>query len=298
LAVGRARTAGTKQRSISYRADAVILLLGFPIFSRAGVGGGYAEAWPETTEDGISYFLRFAGCSWPERAHGLDRAGYIEENVQGRNGAVISAEYFGLMTSSTEETAEQARRALAANKGDLSFSAIQGTSRPGVRESASAIFGYPRGTGERDWRNLLETAHRQLGAVQKRISGNAADPAGGAMPTFLYCVQHAIESHETRLKQTFVYGDRQMWLETEKAADPHMNRELGADGAVFKLTGAVRKHKEDSPAVFRIWFEAGNPLPLRIDYQPRSFLRLSFTRDAHAGLGLFAKSQFPGEGSR
>jgi hypothetical protein len=34
----------------------------------------------------------------------------------------------------------------------------------------------------------------------------------------------------------------------------------------------------------RRWFEAGSIVPLRIDYQPRSFLRLSFVRDAQAGL--------------
>ncbi len=283
LGAGRAWAGRPPQRSIAYRADAVILLFGIPIFSRAGVGGGYAEARFQGDADEMSEFLRFAGCSWPERAHGLDRAGYIEENVQLRNGAVVSADYIGLMTSSTEETAEQARRALGPGKSDLSFTAIQGRSLPGARESASAIFGYPRGSGQRDWRDLLGAARRQLGSAAKRISGNAEGPAGATMPTFLYSLRRAIESREPRLRQTFVYGDRQMGLETEKAADPRMSRELGADGAVFKLTGAVHKRKEDPPAIFRLWFEASSPLPLRIDYQPRSFLRLSFVRDAQSG---------------
>jgi hypothetical protein len=188
------------------------------------------------------------------------------------------------MTSSTEETAEQARRALGPGKSDLSFTAIQGRSLRGIRESASAIFGYPRGGGERDWRDLLATARRQLGSAARRVSGNAEGPAGATMPTFLYSLRRAIESREPRLRQTFVYGDRQWGLETEKAADPRMGRELGADGPVFKLTGALHKRKEDPPAaVFRLWFEASSPLPLRIDYQPRSFLRLSFVRDAQSG---------------
>jgi hypothetical protein len=272
------------QPFIAYRADAVILILGLPIFSRAGVGSGYAEARSETAEDGARHFLRFVGASLPERAHGLDRAGYIEESVQQRNSSLISAQYFGLMTSSTEETAEQARRALAAHGKDLSFSAIQGASLPGFRECASASFGYPRGTGGRDWRDLVATARHNLESVPKKCSGNPADSSAASptLPTFLYAVRRAIESREPRLKQTFVYGDRQWWLDTEKAADPHMSRELAASGPVFKIAGAVRKHEQDSPAVFRMWCEAGNPLPLRIDYQPRSFLRLSFVRDTVA----------------
>jgi len=278
----RAGLAEPASRAVAYRADAVILLVGIPVFSRAGVGSGYAEARTETNDDGVLQFLRFAGCSWPERAHGLDRAGYIEESVRLRQGSLASARYFGVMSSSAEQTAEQAGRALSADGPLQGFSAIQGASLPGVRESASAAFKYPRGSGERDWRDLLTTARRHLTGAPKRVSGN---PADALTPTFLYALVCAMESRETRLKRLFVYGDRRLWLETEKTDDPHTGRDLAAGARVFKLSGTVRAHDGASLAAFRVWFETGNAIPLRIDYQPRSFLRLSFVRDAQSTPG-------------
>jgi hypothetical protein len=285
LCPGLAAAARPGPRSIAYRADAVIVLFGLPIFSRAGVGGGFAEARQEADDDGVSRFLRFAGWSWPERAHGLDRAGYIEESVRLRQGSLVSARYFGVMTRSAEQTAEQARDALAAHGPVQNFAAIQGASVAEFRESASAAFDYPRGSGERNWRDLLEAARRRLGDVRRRFSGNPADAAGGPTPTFLYSLVCAMESHETRLKRMFVYGDRQLWLDTEKVEDARMSRELAGGAPVFKLTGAVRARDGSALAAFRIWFEASSAIPLRIDYQPRSFLRLSFVRDAEAGRG-------------
>jgi len=285
LCPGLAGVARAAPRSIAYRADAVIVLFGLPVYSRAGVGSGFAEAWSETDDDGVSRFLRFAGSSWPERAHGLDRAGYIEESVRLRQGRMVSARYFGVMTRSAEQTAEQARRALAAHGPAQTYAAIEGASLAEIRESASAAFDYPRGSGERNWGDLLDTARRSLGDVRKRVSGNPADAAGGPAPTFLYSLVCAMESNETRRKRIFVYGDRQFWLETEKAADARAGRELAAGAPVFKIGGTIRARNGDSLAVFRVWFEAESVVPLRIDYQPRPFLRLSFVRDAQAGRG-------------
>jgi hypothetical protein len=246
------------------------------------VGSGFAEAWAEADDDGVSRFLRFAGASWPERAHGLDRAGYVEESVRLRQGSLVSARYFGVMTRSAEQTAEQARLALSAHGPVQTFAAIEGASLPETRETASAAFEFPRGSGDRNWSGLLETAHRSLGAAPKRVSCNPADAAGGPAPTFLYSLVCAMESRQTRLKRIFVYGDRQMWLETEKAADPRAGRELAAGARVFKLSGTIRTRSGAELAVFRLWFEAESVVPVRIDYQPRSFLRLSFVRDAQA----------------
>ncbi len=287
LCPGLAGAGKQTPRSITYRADAVILILGLPIFSRAGVGSGFAEAWMETDDDGgVSRLLRFEGSSWPERAHGLDRAGYIEETVRMRQGSLISARYFGLMTRSSEQTAEQARRALAAHGPVLTFAAIEGASLPESRESASATFDFPRGGGERNWPGLLDAAHRSLGAASKRVSGNRAEAGGVPEPTFLYSLVCAMESRESRMKRGFVYGDRQMWLESEKSADPHVGRELAGGAAVYRLSGNIRLPGGESLAVFRLWYEAGSIVPLRIDYQPRSFLRLSFVRDAQAARPL------------
>jgi len=54
------------------------------------------------------------------------------------------------------------------------------------------------------------------------------------------------------LRQRFVYGDLEMFLETEKTLDPHARRAAQIEGKVFRLTGKVRRPEHDSPDVFRI----------------------------------------------
>ena len=87
-----------------YRVDAQILVFGATIFRRNGVGGGNA-AWADAGE---RRKLEFTGFSVPEKAAGLNRFGFIEEVSNGR----AEFTYFGLMTSSPEESMDSARKAL------------------------------------------------------------------------------------------------------------------------------------------------------------------------------------------
>jgi hypothetical protein len=79
---GPAGTAVPQRQVRHYRADATILLFGVPIFRRAGVGGG--QAWIEESAAGgaLRRTYLFAAGSDPKRAHGLNRAGWIREDVQ------------------------------------------------------------------------------------------------------------------------------------------------------------------------------------------------------------------------
>ena len=103
----------SRTTSRTYRADAVILLLGITVFRRAGVGGGKASL--EETGEGasLSRTLFFAGGSDPARAHGLSRLGWMREVVLGPASAPSEATYFGVLTSSPEESLEHARQSVA-----------------------------------------------------------------------------------------------------------------------------------------------------------------------------------------
>ena len=69
-----------------YRATAYINLLSITIFSRADVGGGYASV-EETGEGGREQVvLKFVSGSSPERAHGLNRLGLMQEVVRAQSG--------------------------------------------------------------------------------------------------------------------------------------------------------------------------------------------------------------------
>src|SRR6266481_1167411 len=97
-----------------YRADAVILLLGIPIYKRAGVGGGQVSV--EVTGEGaqVRRTLFFAGGSDPKRAHGLKRLGWIREVALGSGPTPAQADYFGVLSSSPAESLERARKSIAA----------------------------------------------------------------------------------------------------------------------------------------------------------------------------------------
>ena len=98
--------------SRTYRADAIILVLGITIFRRAGVGGGQASL--EETGEGASLrrTLFFAAGSDPKHAHGLNRLGWIREVVLGPASTPSESTYFGVLTSSPEESLEHARKAV------------------------------------------------------------------------------------------------------------------------------------------------------------------------------------------
>src|SRR5690348_12218822 len=95
-----------------YRATAQILLLSLPLVRWQNVGGG-STVWRETNspENGLLRFLEFTGFSNPQRAAGLNRLGFLREMLRVTRGGAESL-YFGLMTASPEETAEEARRSL------------------------------------------------------------------------------------------------------------------------------------------------------------------------------------------
>src|ERR1017187_2947412 len=100
--------------SRTYRADAVILFLGIAIFRRAGVGGGQASL--EATGEGASLrrTLFFAAGSDPKRAHGLNRLGWMREVVAGSDSNPSEATYFGVLSSSPEESLDHARKSVDA----------------------------------------------------------------------------------------------------------------------------------------------------------------------------------------
>src|SRR5271154_5189201 len=64
-----------------YRANAVILFCGVQIFSKSDVGGGYAVVEEQRSGESTEVALQFAGGSWPEKAHGINRLGFIQETV-------------------------------------------------------------------------------------------------------------------------------------------------------------------------------------------------------------------------
>ncbi|MGP8248188.1 MAG: hypothetical protein ACLQVN_27215 [Bryobacteraceae bacterium] len=66
-----------------------------------------------------------------------------------------------------------------------------------------------------------------------------------------------------------------------KAGEYFRSRGL-ATGEVVQINGVLRRADEGKPIDFRVWVEKGipHPLPLRIGYQLKSYLRLVIEAEA------------------
>lgn len=276
----RAATGGEQR----YRADAVIKILSVPIYTRTGVGSGYA--WYKASEPGVARRLNlgFAGGSWPERARGLNRLGCIEECVAERGARMREAHYFGFMTASPEENLRQARESLNASPGEMFISAIQAWMGPGASRTRKTRLKVDRSLG---WSRLSVLAHH----VRRAFHGKEATEnvtSGPVLPPFLYSVSRAMRDGRRQFEAPFSYQGRTYQLSGQISEalrmGAHFQRKgLAAnDRGILEFDGKISDGSDTKTTRFRLWFAASNPspLPLRIEFQPRSFLLLAFEADA------------------
>lgn len=259
-----------------YRADAQVLLLGIPILHRQGVGGGHAS-WREW-RGGIRQ-LEFAGYSLPEHAAGLNRLGFIREMSRWSESGMAESIYFGLMTASPEESADEARKALHSNAKDALYTAIDGRVSPGEVETSIAHFIGPVHVAALS--ELEDKARQALSSAAKLPVG--FDASLISPPPFLHAIAAALQQARPA-ESRYTYRGRlyKMWL--RPAADPKATEEfrkrgLLAEGRkVARVTGGVQRLTDGQAINFRLWVEEGapRPVPLRIDYQAKAYLRLIF----------------------
>ena len=269
-----ARAAGASSRSASrtYRADAVILFLGISIYRRAGVGGGRASF--EETGEGASLrrALFFAGGSDPKQAHGLRRLGWIQEVVLGPASAPSEAAYFGVLTSSPEESLEHARKSVAAPPSGLSvFSAVSGRNTAGHSRSAVTHFDYADSAIWSD-RGLIEHAQSTFDAKVDWRETSWPNSPNQAPPTFLFQLATLLKQRARHAEGRYVYNEQEYLLELEAPQTGHERERL------LLVHGKTHNLRTGHEVLFRLWLEdaADSIVPVRIEFQPRSFLRLTF----------------------
>jgi hypothetical protein len=246
-----------------YRVDATILLLGIPVFSRSGVGGGYAVV----EEFDSVRSLQFAAGSDPARARGLNRLGFIHE-LRG----VAGSRYFGFMTSSGEESFAEARRALEEpGAPEAQYTAISGEISGGASRSRVCRFLFPARLSWADWDRLLPAACAAFdeSAAETPESARACPERVG--DSFLAALYRVLETGPGRAEVPFVYGARDLVLRAVVAADAKRGL-LRLDGKT--LAGARTLSN------FRLWYDSASRIPRRIELQPRSFLRLTLHTEA------------------
>jgi hypothetical protein len=257
----------TSRQTGSYRADASILLLGMTILRRKDVGGGSIHFEEAQAESSRRLNIIFKAGSLPDRAGGLNRMGYIQEICVENKSELREAAYFGIMTSSPEESFADAKGAIEKQSKDgLRYTAIDGVNLAGRARSASHRWIFPP---EFDWSRsdaLVSTAlHRTRSAEPKwhHLDGDT----GITPPTFLYVVLRALRTDERRSEFKYMFGPERFRLRTEKSSESN---------GTTRLKGEIVNESTGKKTNFSAWFKANSTLPSRIEFQPRSYLRLSF----------------------
>ena len=269
-----------------YRADAQILLLGMPLLHRESVGGG-SVVWREFEGAGGARLLEFHGFSSPDRAAGLNRLGFIREIARTTESGRTECIYFGLMTASTEESVDDARKALHSTAREQNYTAIDGRIGAGETTTATANFSAPAPVSGERHSELVDRARQALASANRVASGVAPECAH----SFLQVLADLL-GHRDRAEARYVYAGRAYLLRVTRnpdgrAAERFRERRLiGASEDVVRVTGRLRREDGGPETEFRLWIPAGGarPLPLRIEYQAKSYLRLTFEALAPAGV--------------
>ena len=83
--------------------------------------------------------------------------------------------------------------------------------------------------------------------------------------TFLRAILECLQSPDKKTSARVVYNGKLYSLVTSKAVD----------GDLTRVDGVMEQNGNKTP--FKIWYKAAeNPLPVKIEYKARSFLRLVF----------------------
>lgn len=267
-----------------YKATAYVMVFGILIFSRADVGYGWAVEESRERQSNETVELEFLAGSIPERAHGLNRFGYIRESVEERNRTPIRAEYFGLMTASREESLKDARAALNAQaKCDVPYVAASGQigNHHASYSVRHLVLPEPRPSAEGALMRLVKasfaSAHTRTEDVDKTFSTSATQP-------FLYALRNAMLSTDTNWRAEFLFNGKLHILNFEKHPDHNVESEMRRQGlvtgeaCVLRLTGVITNESRQERTNFTVWYQKGiaTILPLRFEVRPRTYLKLVF----------------------
>ena len=90
-------------------------------------------------------------------------------------------------------------------------------------------------------------------------------------PTFLFQLE-ALLKQRAKCNGMYVYNEQEYLLELG------VPQQGGPPDRLVTIKGAVRNQRTGNRTAFRVWLEnaPSSVVPVRIEFQPRSFLRLTF----------------------
>ena len=272
-----------------YSACATVTLFSIRLVSRTSVGSGYAVVEESKTPGGNAFSIQFGAGSYPERARGLNRLGFVQEAiVEKQPGEPIQCAWLAFMTNSQEKSLEQAKKALETSDSWIGYSASQGYGQRGRFASRVERLQFP---ASYTWRDADQLIDRVRGAMTLGTSEEQTPtPSTGKPATFLYQIRRAMSDEAARTTSCLVFNNKQFRLDAEKERDGQATSHfvqkglIQPSGHVIRMNAALVEKRTGEKSSFRLWYEAGagHAPPLRFEYQARSFLRLTFEADANA----------------
>jgi hypothetical protein len=263
LAVGAfAAPAGESRR---YRVHATVEILSVPLVSKDNVGGACFTLEQAVSGSSRTTVIQFSGGSWPERLRGFNRFGMTREVVREEGGAILESAYLSFMTSSAEKNFEQARKAFADPVSAVSITVAHGkATRSGYSSALDRLIASARYT----WSNAAQLMEELRERVSPAVEVSLGEERAGAFPTFLYAVRAALLDGAETARCAFIHNAKLYRLRTRW-------KEPG-------LSGWITEEGSSHEFEFRVRFDSSGALPVRIEFRPKSFLRLVFEHDPFA----------------
>jgi hypothetical protein len=263
----------------NYRADAQVLLFALPVVRRENVGSG-SLLWREYDGLGSSRMLEFSAFSAPEHAAGLNRLGFFRELARTSESAGPESDYFGVMSATPEQNTTEARRALHSTSAEQGYTAIEGYIGGGCSRTSIAHFTAAKSVSGERRSELLDRARHALGeeAAVRRTAATAE-----SLPSFLQALATMLARPDGK-DGRYIYAGRHYWMRLVRSQDPSATayfrerRLIGSAAIVERVNGRLGREEGGKETIFRLWIPRGaeRPLPLRIEYQARPYLRLIF----------------------
>lgn len=256
--------------SALYRADCQVTFLGVPVFSRSNVGSARIEV--HQSADTVA--LTFHAGSLPERTRGLNRLGFIQELVRQMEDGKLQSSYFGFITSSPEQSLDQAKAALGnpAQGAAVPYMAVEGTANASKAQYELYQIELPSNWNYSRCTEIVGQVRDFLAKKTLKPARAEATSAVESPRTFLFAVREAMRSKQPRFQTAFLYNGKTYRLDVEKS--PETKRGPKAQ----RLNGNIQNAKTGEKTPFKLWFEEGNDLPLRFEYKARTYLSLAFER--------------------
>jgi hypothetical protein len=256
-----------------YRVQATVSLFSIPVIGKDGVGAAGLLLEEASAGSTCTTAVQFVSGSWPERIKGFNRFGMTQEVVREEGGAIRESGYLSFMTSSPEKNSDQAWQAFADHPRILTLAVACGLASAESYRWALEHKTVPVEATWMDCPSLMERFRSQDMALRE---GALPDGPGqeNIYPTFLFSVRKAI-LQRAKGRSTFIHNAKLYDLHT------HFSRADGGD----LLTGQIVEHGSSNQSEFRVWLDPDDAaaLPSKIEFRPKSFLRLTFHLDPTAG---------------